>query len=153
MKLTIIKIQGQKNLNNAVYAKKSGSHLLDLYYLVLWKSYLKKKDTWELILAIQYLKKLIITFPKGYSEKPIATLSLINIGSLMAKPTAKFLAIKQKYIQLDKANDANKCAKKAESLNFYLGFGFISLRKKMIFNIIWFQNVYKTFIGLKSFFY
>ena len=37
--------------DNKVYAKKldSDDHLLSLYYLVLWKNYPDKKNTWELV--------------------------------------------------------------------------------------------------------
>ncbi len=42
-----------------------------LYYLVLWKGYLEKKNTWELLLAVIHLWKLISTFHKEYSEKLI----------------------------------------------------------------------------------
>ena len=38
--------------DSTVYAKESTEQLLGLYYLVLWKGYLKKKNTWELTLAI-----------------------------------------------------------------------------------------------------
>ena len=39
--------------NSAVYTNKSErGHLLGLYYLLLWKSYLEKKNTWEQVLAV-----------------------------------------------------------------------------------------------------
>ena len=31
--------------DRAIYAKKLKSHLLDLYYLVIWKRYLEKENT------------------------------------------------------------------------------------------------------------
>ena len=41
--------------DSVVYAKKSASQLPGLYYLVLWKSYPKKKNTWKPAFAIQHL--------------------------------------------------------------------------------------------------
>ena len=41
--------------DNAVYAKKIDGHLLGLYYLIAWKSYLEKKNTWKSFLAVIYL--------------------------------------------------------------------------------------------------
>ena len=34
--------------NSAVYPKKGDGHLPGLYYLIVWKGYLKKKNTWKL---------------------------------------------------------------------------------------------------------
>ena len=41
--------------DSTVYAKKSVRQLLELYYLVLWKGYSEKKNTWEPTSAIQHL--------------------------------------------------------------------------------------------------
>ena len=38
--------------DSAVYAKKAENHLPGLYYLVVWKGYLKKENTWELLPAV-----------------------------------------------------------------------------------------------------
>lgn len=35
--------------NSAVYVSKSKEHLLGLYYLILWKNYPSKENTWELL--------------------------------------------------------------------------------------------------------
>ena len=48
--------------NNAAYARKSEGHLLELYYLVAWKSYLEEKNIWEPASVVQHLKKLISLF-------------------------------------------------------------------------------------------
>ena len=38
--------------NSAIYAKKTISYLLKLYYLVFWKNYLKKENIWEFYSAV-----------------------------------------------------------------------------------------------------
>ena len=49
--------------NSAVYARESESgHLLELYYQVSLKGYLEEENTWELALAIQYIRKFISSF-------------------------------------------------------------------------------------------
>ena len=76
--------------DSAVYANKLElGHLPGLYYLVAWKGYLKEKNTWEPLLAIQHLKKLISFFHKDYPEKPTATFLPINSALLIARPTVK----------------------------------------------------------------
>lgn len=76
--------------NSVVYAKESKSdHLSRFYYLVLWKSYSKKKNTWKLVLAMQYLKRLISLFYKNYPNKLTAIFSAINTASTMARSTIK----------------------------------------------------------------
>lgn len=42
----------KKIWNYVVYAKELEDYLLSLCYLVLWKGYLKEKNTWELALAV-----------------------------------------------------------------------------------------------------
>ena len=71
--------------DSAVYAKESVTgHLPGRYYLVSWKGYSKKKNTWEPILAVQHLRKLINTFYKDNLNKPIATSPPVNIAPLVA---------------------------------------------------------------------
>ena len=41
--------------DSAVYARESAGQLSGLYYLVLWKGYSEKENTWELASAIQHL--------------------------------------------------------------------------------------------------
>ena len=63
--------------NSAVYANKLElGHLPGLYYLIAWKGYPKEENTWELLSAVQHLKKLISSFHKDHLEKPTATFSL-----------------------------------------------------------------------------
>ena len=53
--------------DSAVYAKESESgHLLGLYYLMSWKSYPEKENTWELTSAIQQIQKLISLFDQDH---------------------------------------------------------------------------------------
>ena len=41
--------------NSTVYTKEwTTDQLLELYYLVLWKDYLEKENTWKPLLVIQY---------------------------------------------------------------------------------------------------
>ena len=75
---------------NAFYTKELESkQLLGFYYLMAWKGYLEEKTTWELLSAVQYLKKLISSFYKNHPEKPTTTSLRINFVPPMAKPTVK----------------------------------------------------------------
>ena len=96
--------------DSAVYTSKLKSgQLPSLYYLVAWKDYLKDKNTWEPLSAVQHLKKLINCFHKEYQEKPTATSLPINSAPPMARPTVRPILLKQKRGQ--PANDASKWAK------------------------------------------
>ena len=99
--------------DSAVYINKSeSSHLSDLYYLVAWKGYLKEKNTWEPLSAVQYLKKLISSFHKDHLEKATATSPPINSALPMARPTVKPTAkATTKRKQSWPANSASKQAK------------------------------------------
>ena len=98
--------------DSAIYAKESKGHLPKLYYLVAWKGYLEKKNTWEPVLAVHYLRKLISSFHKNHPEKPSATFPTIDSSLLMARPTVKPARsiIKRKRGRL--ANSTNKQAEK-----------------------------------------
>ena len=74
--------------DSAVYAKESAGQLPGLYYLVLWKSYLEKENTWEPALAIQHLQRLVTTYHKDNPEKPTATSDSVNTAPPMARPSA-----------------------------------------------------------------
>ena len=71
--------------DSAVYARESARQLRGLYYLVLWKSYLEEESTWEPVLAIQYLKKLVTAYHKDNPKKPIVTSALVNTALPMAR--------------------------------------------------------------------
>ena len=77
--------------DSAVYAKKSesGHHLPGLYYLVSWKGYSEKENTWEPASAVQHLRKLISSFYNDHLDQLIVTSEAINTAPPMAKPTIK----------------------------------------------------------------
>ena len=82
-------------LNSIVYTRKLKSgNLLELYYLVSLKEYLKEENTEKPILTIQLFKKLISSFYKNYLNKSIAIFRTINIAPLMAKQIIKPTALK-----------------------------------------------------------
>ena len=83
--------------DSTVYASKLESDQLpDLYYLVAWKRYPKKENTWEPLSAVQHLKNLINSFYKDYSEKLTATSPPINSTLPMARSTIRLTFLKQK---------------------------------------------------------
>ena len=72
-----------------------------LYYLISKKCYEKEERIWKLALAVIYLYKMISTFYKDHSDKPITILLSINstppILKSITKPTAMLIAdIKRK---------------------------------------------------------
>lgn len=76
--------------NSAVYAKKSDrGYLPGFYYLILWKSYSEKDNTWEPTLAVLYIYKLISIFYRDYLEKLTTTFSPIHSISSIAKSTVR----------------------------------------------------------------
>ena len=106
--------------NSAVYAKESVSQLPGLYYLVLWKGYSEKENTWEPALAIHHLWKLVTTYHQDNLEKPIATSAPVDTAPPIARPftllrpTAKpTTAPTKKRGQLVGSTTTNKRAKKS----------------------------------------
>lgn len=111
--------------NSEIYVKESNSsHLLGLYYLVLWKDYIEEEITWELISAGLYLCNIINTFYYNYLKKLIITFPPINFVRLMIKVTIKpkTPSSKQKRDPLAKANGTSKYVKKNRVFSFYLVF-------------------------------
>ena len=85
-------------IDSAVYAKEAKGHLLGLYYLVSWKGYLKKKNTWEPSFVVMHLWKMISMFYKDYPKKSMAIFPPLNFALPMAKLSGKppKLSTKQK---------------------------------------------------------
>ena len=76
--------------DSAAYAMESKSgHLPELYYLVAWKDYPEEENTWEPVLVVQYLRKLISSFHKDHPEKPTAIFPLFDSAPPIARPTVK----------------------------------------------------------------
>ena len=75
-------------INSVVYGQQANNNQMPgLYYLVLWKGYPKKENTWKLSLVVIHLRKLISTFYKEHPEKPTATSLPLNSVLLITKPT------------------------------------------------------------------
>ena len=137
--------------NSMVYARESEGHLPRLYYLVEWKGYPKEKNTWEPVLAIQYIRKLISLFHKNHPEKPIATSPPVDSTPPMTRPTVK----PAKPIWMRKRgqpiNNANKQAKKNWT---FCSFSHVASPRPWLLNFIkkrWF-SFSKSVYQVKRFF-
>lgn len=111
-----------------VYASKSGVHLLGLYYLVLWKFYLKKKKNRGSTSMMLYFYKLLSTFYRNNSEILTTWSTLIYFTPLMVSSTiwpTKASDTKQNWGRPTKDNDTNKHTKKIWTFNCYLVFGLV----------------------------
>ena len=75
--------------DSAIYAKKVEGYLLSLYYLVSWKGYPKKENTWKPSSTVMHLWKIISIFHKNYPEKLMATSPPLDSAPPMAKPSVK----------------------------------------------------------------
>ena len=116
--------KGEAIQDSAVYALESESgHQPGLYYLVLWKGYPEKENTWEPVSALQHLRKLISLFHKDHPDKSTATSHAINTIPPMARPTIKPTG-PPKQKRGWPANSINKRAKKNwAAFDFYRVFG------------------------------
>ena len=115
--------------DSAVYARKLESgHLPGRYYLVSWKGYLEEENTFELVSAVQHLRKLISLFHKDHPDKLTATSSAIDTAPPMARLTLK-PAEPSKQKRGRPANSTNKRAKKLTAFDFYRIFGWIRTPK------------------------
>ena len=76
-------------IDSAVYDQyaNNSNQIPGLYYLVLWKSYLKEENTWEHSSAVIYLRKLINTFHKKHLKKPTAISPPLDSTPPMARQT------------------------------------------------------------------
>ena len=74
--------------DSTVYVKESVGQLPELYYLVSWKGYPEKENTWEPASAIQHLWRLVTTYHKDNPEKPTAISDPVNTAPPMARPSS-----------------------------------------------------------------
>ena len=129
---------------SAVYSNEVEGHLPGLYYLLVWKRYAEKENIWELLSTIKYLKKLINSFYKKYSEKPTITSQLIDSVPPMAKATIKPTKLTTKWKQGQLANNANKWAKNwvLDTCDIWTILLLISQQtnKKLSFKCLWHLN-------------
>ena len=75
--------------DSTAYTRKSVGQLPRFYYLVLWKSFSEKDNSWEPAMAIQPLQRLVTAYYKDKSKKPIATSALIDTAPPIARPIVK----------------------------------------------------------------
>ena len=75
--------------NCAIYARLLKGHLSCFYYQIACKGYSKEENTWELLSAVQHLRKLIHSFYKNHLEKSAAISPPINSAPPMARLTIK----------------------------------------------------------------
>ena len=92
-------------IDSTVYDQQADDEISGLYYLILWMGYPKKENTWEPLLAVIHLRKLISTFHKEHPEKPTAISSPLESTPPMTRPTVPKKP-KQKYGRPNKG--ANK---------------------------------------------
>ncbi len=110
--------------DNAVYAKELdySHHLSGFYYLVSWKGYPEKDNSWEPALVILHLCKLISNFYYNHLKMSTATSPPIDSAPLMVRPTVKPKAeassTKQKWGRLAKDSGASKHTKKTWTSSF-----------------------------------
>ena len=98
--------------DSMIYAKESEGYLQGLYYLVTWKSYPKEENTWEPVLAVQHLRRLIRLFHKDQCKKPIVIPSQIDDAPPMIRLTVKPMASCTTKRKQDRpANSTSKQAK------------------------------------------
>ncbi len=97
-------------IDSAISGQQANDQMPGLYYLVLWKGYPKEENTWEPLLAVIHLWKLINTFHKEYPEKPTAIFPSLDFAPPMARPTVPKQELKQKRDHPSKG--ANKRGKK-----------------------------------------
>lgn len=73
--------------DSIVYISVYQEQLPRLYYLVSWKGYLKSESIWKSAFAIIYLRNMIKTFYKDYSEKPTITSPSTDFTPLVTRPS------------------------------------------------------------------
>lgn len=94
-------------IDSRMYDKEVNNQMPSLYYLILWKNYFEEENTWEPLVAVKHLWRLISTFHKKLPEKQIATSLPLDSAPLIAKPIVpKKQQLKQKHSHSSKR--ANK---------------------------------------------
>lgn len=95
--------------DTTVHTKKSeGHHLQRFNYIVLWKGFSKKENTWKPMSTVQHLQNVINTFLNNYSEKPIVMSPSIDTVLGITRPRINRLAPNRKCSQLIKANNKHQ---------------------------------------------
>ena len=95
--------------DSVVYTKKADGYFLGLYYLVAWKGYPKKENTWVPSLTVMHLRKMVSTFHKDHPEKPTVIWAPLDSALPMTKPAIQ-LPPKQKRDR-PIGRDKKRCAK------------------------------------------
>lgn len=91
-------------INILVYGHEAENQLPDLYYIVLWKSYLEEKSTWEPSMP---LRKLINIFNKKHFEKLSTTSLFLDSTPLIPRLIVPKEQLKQKRGRLSKKGNKN----------------------------------------------
>lgn len=115
----------RKIWDSAVYAKKlEAKSPLRLYYLIVWKSYPKEKNTWKPILVVKHLWKPINSVHKNNLDISTATYLLVNSTLLTARtifrPRNKSIKATKRKLGWFYINSANKCLKSSEKTEFWV---------------------------------
>ncbi len=74
-------------IDSVVYGQQANDQMPGLYYLVLWKRYPEKENTWEPSSVVAHLRKLINTFHKEHPKKPTATSPPLDSAPPMVRST------------------------------------------------------------------
>ncbi len=93
-------------IDSLVYGYQANNQMPDLYYLILWKSYLKEKNIWELLLAVIHFRKLISIFYIEYLEK-LTAISLSLESALLIAKASSSKKLKQKRSHPSKGANNN----------------------------------------------
>ncbi len=107
--------------DSVVYAREWEGHLPVLHYMVSWKSYPEKENTWEPVLTVLHLCKFISTFHRDHLDKPPATFPLIDSAVLIARPTVRLIEVSSTKQKRDRPAKTNGTLKRVE-LQFFISF-------------------------------
>ena len=104
------KYEAKAIINSVVYSQwaNNSDQMPSFYKLVLWKGYSKEENTWEPLLAVIHLQKLINTFHKEHLEKPTATSLLLDSILPMVRPIVPKKLKQKRDCPSKKANKRGK---------------------------------------------